>query len=140
MMRRFAVTATLCLLMSVPAAAQTTPTIPEPPQKLIEIYRIAPGQHEAFLQMIAMYDEANRMAGLPPRELYVHQDGASWDFLLIQPAETPPEKKDALAAALKKVMGNKKHFFEFRKFIAEHTDTFASGPQSAAEFLARMKQ
>lgn len=134
----FAATA-LCVLLATPALGQTT-TIPEPPQKLVEIYRIAPGQHEAFLQMIAMYDEANRIAGLPPRELYVHQDGASWDFLLIQPAETPADKKDALAAALKKVMGNKKHFFEFRKFIAEHTDTFVSGPQSAADYLARMKQ
>jgi hypothetical protein len=137
---RFVLTAGLCLLLAAPAMAQTPNPIPEPPQKLIEIYRIAPGQHEAFLQMIAQYDEANRIAGLPPRELYVHQDGASWDFLLIQPAETPADKKDALAAALKKVMGNKKHFFEFRKFIAEHTDTFVSGPQSAADYLARMKQ
>jgi hypothetical protein len=139
-MMRFVLTAGLCLLLASTAMAQTPNPIPEPAQKLIEIYRIAPGQHEAFLQMIAQYDEANRIAGLPPRELYVHQDGASWDFLLIQPAETPADKKDALAAALKKVMGNKKHFFEFRKFIAEHTDTFVSGPQSAADYLARMKQ
>jgi hypothetical protein len=132
-MKRTTGLAFACLLLAAPALA-------EPAQKLIEIYRIAPGQHEAFLQMIAKYDEANRMAGLPPRELYVHQDGASWDFLLIQPAETPADKKAALEAATKKVMGDKKHFFEFRKFIAEHTDTFAAGPQTAADFLARMKQ
>jgi len=33
-------------------------------------------------------DEANRRAGLPPRQLFVHSDGASWDFLLIQDAST----------------------------------------------------
>ncbi|WP_420242183.1 hypothetical protein [Roseiterribacter gracilis] len=137
-MRVLLATAALSLAFAAPVQAQSK--LPEPPQKLIEIYRIAPGQHEAFLQMIAMYDEANRIAGLPPRELFVHQDGASWDFLLIQPAETPADKKEALAAALKKVMGGKKHFFEFRKFIAEHTDTFVSGPQSAADYLARMKE
>ena len=68
---------------------------------LVEIYRIAPGQHEAFMRMIALFDEANRRAGLPPRQLYVHQDGADWDFMLIQPAETPDDKEKALADAYK---------------------------------------
>ena len=39
------------------------------------------------------------LAGLPPRQLYVHQDGAAWDFMLIQPASTPPDKSEALDAA-----------------------------------------
>ena len=47
------------------------------PRMVVEIYRIAPGQHTAFLEAIAKYDEANRIAGLPPRQLYVHSDGAS---------------------------------------------------------------
>src|SRR5438445_10241683 len=51
--------------------------------RMIEIYHIAPGKHVEFLKLIALYDEANRQAGLPPRELYVHSDGGSWDFLLI---------------------------------------------------------
>src|SRR5437870_13337324 len=75
----------------------------EPPKMLVEIYHIAPGQHTAFLEAIAKYDEANRMAGLPPRQLYVHSDGASWDFMLIQPAETPPDKAAALDAAWEKL-------------------------------------
>ena len=49
------------------------------PKVLIEIYRIAPAQHEPFLRFIARCDEANTLAGLPPRQLYVHQDGPVLD-------------------------------------------------------------
>lgn len=109
-------------------------------KKLIEIYRIAPGQHVAFLKTIALFDEANRMAGVPPRELYVHSDGASWDFLLIQPAELTPEQSKAVGEALKKLKApsGPKFFAEFRVFIAEHTDTFAEGPITAKEWLDRL--
>jgi hypothetical protein len=132
-----------------PAFAQTAPAkaspaapAPTPGKKVIEIYRIAPGQHLAFLQAIAKYDEANRMAGLPPRELYVHSDGADWDFLLIQPAETPPDKAAALDAAWDKLglPSGADFFLEFRKFIADHTDTFVKGPTTAADFLATRKE
>src|SRR3981189_2895169 len=57
------------------------------PSTQVEIYRIAPGQHVAFLKLIALYDQANVEAGLPPRQLYVHQDGANWDFLIMQSGE-----------------------------------------------------
>lgn len=118
---------------AAPAAEDGKPT-----RMLVEIYRIAPGQHLAFLENIAMADEANRLAGLPPRQLYVHQDGASWDFMLIQPAETPKGKEEALAAAWKKLglPSGVDYFCDFRKFLLEHTDTFVLGPTSAAEYLA----
>src|SRR5260221_10563963 len=61
---------------SPPAEARSMPRVQ------IEIYRIAPGAHADFLKLIARYDEANRIAGLPPRQLYVHQDGASWDYVI----------------------------------------------------------
>jgi len=114
----------------------------EEPRMLVEIYHIAPGQHTAFLEAIAKYDEANRMAGLPPRQLYVHDDGASWDFMLIQPAETPPDKAAALKAAWEKLNlpTGADFFLSFRQFIASHEDTFVSGPTSAAEFLASRKK
>jgi hypothetical protein len=104
----------------------------------IEIYRIAPGQHEAFLEFIAKCDEANKLAGLPPRQLYVHSDGADWDFMLIQPAKTPPEKAAALNAAWDKLglPSGSNFFFEIRKYIAEHTDSVAKGPTTAADYLA----
>jgi len=104
----------------------------------IEVYRIAPGQHEAFLREIASYDEANRRAGLPPRQLYVHQDGASWDFMLIQPTENPPEKAVAAEKAWKamELPSGADFFLSYRRFIAEHEDTIAIGPTTAADFLA----
>ena len=126
----------LALLVALPAFAADVPRM------LVEIYRIAPGQHTAFLEAIAKYDEANKLAGLPPRQLYVHSDGASWDFMLIQPAETPEDKKAALAAAWTKLglPTGADFFLSFRQYIAEHTDTFVSGPTSAAEYLASRKK
>jgi hypothetical protein len=111
------------------------------PKMLVEIYRIAPGQHTAFLEAIAKYDEANRLAGLPPRQLFVHSDGASWDFLLLQPAETPPDKVAALNAAWEKLglPSGADFFLSFRQYIASHEDTFVLGPTTAADFLASRK-
>lgn len=134
---------TVCALVALGFAAGFVAAAPgaddkKPTKMLVEIYRIAPGQHLAFLENIAMADEANRLAGLPPRQLYVHQDGASWDFMLIQPAETPKDKEEALAAAWKKLglPSGVDYFCDFRKFLLEHTDTFVLGPTSAAEYLA----
>lgn len=125
-----------------PAPETPREPAPEPKRMLVEIYRIAPGEHQAFLEAIASYDEANRLAGLPPRQLYVHSDGASWDFMLIQPAEIPPEKSAALGEAWKKLglPSGADFFLGFRKYIAEHTDTFVLGPTSAADYLATRKK
>jgi hypothetical protein len=112
------------------------------PRKLVEIYRIAPGQHAAFLEFIARCDEANRRAGLPPRELYVHSDGAGWDFMIIQPASTPDDHRDALDKAWDELglPSGAEFFLQFRRFIAEHEDTFVKGPTTAADFLAGRSQ
>ena len=109
---------------------------------LVEIYHIAPGQHTAFLEAIAKYDEANKIAGLPPRQLYVHSDGASWDFMLMQPAETPADKTAALKAAWDKLglPTGADFFLSFRQHIASHEDTFVNGPTTAADFLASRKK
>jgi hypothetical protein len=109
-------------------------------QKAIEIYRIAPGQHVAFMKFIALCDEANKQAGMPPRQLYVHQDGASWDFLLIQPEDVTPEQSKALDAAFKrlKIPQGAKFFVAIRQFMIEHTDTVATGPTTAAEWLSKL--
>lgn len=123
------------------AAAQTPAPPPEPVgRKLVEIYRVAPGKHEEFLRAIARLDEANRRAGLPPRQLYVHSDGASWDFLLIQDAEYPEGKGMEVGKAYRE-MGlptGPRFFTEFRALLIEHTDTFASGPTTAGAWLAAL--
>lgn len=127
------------LLAASPAIAQSAPAPTKSfPRSLVEIYRIVPGQHEAFLHFIAKADEVNRKAGLPPRQLYVHSDGEGWDFMLIQPAETPKDKSAAFDAAWNKsgLPSGADFFFEIRKYVAEHSDNFAKGPTTAAEFLA----
>lgn len=129
-------------LLAVPAVrAQAAAAPPEPVgRKLIEIYRIAPGQHEAFLRAIAKFDEANVRGGVAPRQLYVHSDGASWDFMLIQDAEYPEGKGEAVGKAYRELglPGGPRFFTEFRAFLLEHTDTFASGPTTAAAYLAEL--
>ncbi len=134
----------LALACPVALAAQALPPPParvaaaEPKDMVVEIYRIAPGQHEGFMRLIALFDEANRLAGLPPRQLYVHQDGANWDFMLIQPANVPDDKKAALAAAYQALNtpSGANFFVAIRRFIAEHSDTFVSGPTTAADWLS----
>ncbi|WP_114953731.1 hypothetical protein [Sphingosinicella terrae] len=138
--------AALLIACAAPAGAQTAPVqsapSPAPTRLIVEIYRIAPGQHTAFLEAIASYDEANRRAGLPPRQLYVHSEGADWDFMLIQPAETPENKRAALDAAWQELglPSGADFFLQFRTYIAEHSDTFVRGPTTAADFLATRAQ
>ena len=125
----------------VVAPAIAAPSIAAPVgETQVEIYRIAPGQQQAFLEFIAKCDEANRIAGLPPRQLYVHSDGADWDFMFLQPAHTPPEKAAALDKAWDQVglPSGSNFFFEIRKYIADHSDTSTHGPTTAADYLATM--
>jgi len=128
----------ILLALATPAVAQTA-AVPAPVGKqVVEIYRIVPGQQEAFLRFIDRCDQANRLAGLPPRQLFVHQDGADWDFMLLQPAETPKDKQAALDAAWAKLglPSGADFFLAIRQYIAGHTDTFVSGPTSAKDYLA----
>lgn len=127
-----------CLGGSAVATLATASDAEPVTRKLVEIYRIAPGKHEAFLRAIARCDEVNHRAGLPPRQLYVHQDGASWDFMLIQDAAYPEGAGEAVGQAWDdlRLPSGPRFFTEFRSFILEHTDTFVSGPTSASAYLA----
>jgi hypothetical protein len=124
-----------------PAPAPAAPAA-TPGRVLIEIYHIAPGKHEAFLRSIARFDEVNVAAGLPPRQLYVHNDGASWDFMIVQPADYPPGGAERIAEAAEKlgVPRGVKFFLEIRQYISEHTDTVARGPTTAADVLAMLDE
>ena len=120
-------------------AFASTPALAESKDMLIEIYRVAPGKHEEFLRHLAVLDQANVEAGLPPRQLFVHQDGASWDFVLLQPAHNTDEQNAKLDAAYKQLglPQGAKFFVNFRKLIAEHTDTFVE-QTTAAEYLKKL--
>ena len=133
MHKRFIVPLLACgLLAGAPALADSK-------EMIIEIYRVAPGKHEEFLRHLALLDQANAEAGLPPRQLFVHEDGASWDFVLLQPAHNTDEENAKLDAASKKlgIPQGAKFFVNFRKLIAEHTDTFVE-QTTAAEYLKKL--
>lgn len=133
MLERFVIPLVLSgLLAAGPASGESQ-------DMLIEIYRIVPGKHAEFLRHIALLDQANAEAGLPPRQLFVHQDGASWDFVILQPAHHTDEQSAKLAAAFRTlgIPGGAKFFVNFRQFIAEHTDTFVEAT-TAAEYLEKL--
>jgi hypothetical protein len=126
--------------LSIAGLLATAPASGESQDMLIEIYRIVPGKHEEFLRHLALLDRANAEAGLPPRQLFVHQDGASWDFVLLQPAHHTDEENAKLDAAFRKlgIPQGAKFFVNFRQFIAEHTDTFVEAT-TAAEYLKKLE-
>ena len=123
------------LALATPAAAQ-----PQGQSQIISIYRAAPGHQVRLLQWLARQDEISRQAGLPASQLYVHQDGASWDFLIVAP-QTTPEQDQAVDAAARRAgaASGPRAGIELREHIAEHSDTFVAGPTTAAEWLRRLE-
>lgn len=109
----------------------------EPETYIVSMYRVAPGQHVAFLQWMANQEAAAAEAGVPAGEWYVHQNGDHWDFLQIAPDITD-EQNDAIdvAAAARGLKTGPQASIELRQYVAWHTDTFAGGPMTAAELLA----
>lgn len=122
-------------MLAAPSAAQ------QPSTAIISIYRGAPGQQLALLKWLARQDEVARAAGVAPGQLYVHQDGASWDFLVVGPATTPQQDVAVDAAAKKMgVAGGPMTGIELRRYIIEHSDTVAAGPTTAADWLRQLGQ
>ena len=133
-MRKFSIVLALVSILFANASA-----FAESKDMVVEIYRVAPGKHAEFLREIALYDRANAEAGLPPRQLFVHQGGASWDFLILQPAHHTDEESEKLDAAFKKlgIPQGAKFFVNFRRLIAEHTDTNVEAT-TAADYLKKL--
>lgn len=105
-------------------------------ERLVAIYRAAPGHQVQLLQWLARQDEAARAAGVQPCQLYAHRSGASWDYINICPVTTAAQDKAADSAGAKMGMAvGPKASMEFREHIAEHSDTLAAGPTTAAALL-----
>jgi hypothetical protein len=124
------VAAVTCLLSGA-APAQDAPTA------IVSIYHAAPGQQIALLKWFARQDQVAAAAGTPAAQLYVHQDGADWDYVLIQPDTT--DAQDAAYEAAAKKLGidvGPRSGIEFRKHIISHSDTVARGPTTAGAYLA----
>jgi len=114
---------------------------PAVPKARVALYRAAPGQQVALLRWLAQQERIAQSVGLPAGQLYAHTDGDSWDYLAIDPVTTPAQ--DAALDAAAKKMGlpsGPAANLEFRKYIAVHTDTFAIGPVTPAQYLAMAGQ
>ena len=114
---------------------------PEPPKARIAIYRAAPGQQVNLLRFLAQQDRIAQSVGIAPSRLYAHTDGDSWDYIVIDPVTT--EAQDAAADAATKKAGmpiGPASSIEFRKYVSTHTDTFAIGPVTPAQYLAMAGQ
>lgn len=128
---------------AAPAAAPATAATSDWPEAYIEIFKLAPGKQEEFIRRLARNDAVTAAAGLPPMQMFMHQDGADWDVLLLKPARTKPltSEQEAAMAAKKKELGVESgpaYFVSIRSLIASHTDTKTYGPISAATWLERL--
>jgi hypothetical protein len=122
----------LSLTLVDPAPAQEDEGV-----SIVSLYRVAPGQHIAFLEWMTANEAAASQAGVPASQWYAHMNGDAWDYLVIAP-ETTDEQDAAVDAALQ-AQGRPTGpagGIEFRRYMAWHTDTFVAGPMTAAELLA----
>jgi hypothetical protein len=110
-------------------------------ESIISIYRVAPGQHVAFLKWMADREASSQQAGMPAGQWYVHHNGDSWDYLQIATALTDEQNAavDAADQAAGLTIGAAAGV-ELRQYIAWHTDTFAGGPMTASELLAAAQE
>lgn len=126
------------------AAVQAAEPAPpeEMPKSTIEVFHIVPGQHENFLNKLAETEAAARAAGLADNELYIHEQGGSWDFILIKRHGQDPQKYQAFVKSLRDAgfPSGPDYFFESRKMYASHEDTEALGPTTATDYLATRKK
>lgn len=134
----FAAAAAISIIMPSTVLAQAPA---EPGSATISLYRAAPGHQVMLLQWLAQQERVAAAAGVPASQLYVHQNGDSWDYLLIAP-ETTKAQDDAFEAAAKRlgVPTGPGVGIELRKHVASHTDTAVAGPMSVADYLRRIGQ
>lgn len=128
----------LVLIALAPLAfAQSGDAKKEPPKALVSIYHVATGKHLEFLKWIAAREAVDKEAGVPATQLYAHTEGEGWDYIAIGPVLTDEQSKKVDAAATKKGLSTGfKANIEFRTMIANHSDTNAIGPVSAADLVA----
>ncbi len=112
----------------------------KPVKHLVSTYHVAPGQHLQFLKWFAQQEAVDKEAGAPAAQWFAHQDGASWDYIVIavQPEAAEQEKigKKFDKLAKKKGMATgMRASLEFRQFISSHSDTYALGPFTAEELV-----
>lgn len=150
MFGRFAIA---LLLLAGPAAvqAQSGPNAPadraapvEMTTASFEMFRMVPGQLEAFVESMALYDQVSIAGGQPPTQLFIHSGGEGWDLLLYKPSrpKPTPAQEEAMARKTKELglATGPVYFLQIRTRMADHTHFDATGPTTAAEWLAELNR
>ena len=132
MLVRFVAVSAWTAVLLAPSAAVAQ----QSPRAIVSLYQAPPGHQEALIKWLADQDRVAAAAGVAPTQIYVHTDGDSWDFMVINPVTT--EAQDAALDAAAKKLGlayGPRAGLEFRKHIQSHTDTFVRGPMTAGQYL-----
>lgn len=137
------------LLLAGSALAQDQPTeasapVPEVPMTapVFEMFRLVPGQAEAFIRSMAVWDKVSIAGGQPPTQLFLHAGGEGWDVLLYKPArpKPTPAQEAAMAAKIKELglATGALYFLEIREQMADHIHFEATGPTTAQQWLEQL--
>ena len=112
--------------------------VPSRPRRASRSTAQLPGSRSPCSSGSPRQNRAAQAAGVPVGQLYAHTDGDSWDYLAIDPVTTPAQ--DAAVDAAAKKMGHagrrRQHRSSSANISSMHTDTFAIGPVTPAQYLA----
>lgn len=109
---------------------------------VFEMFHLVPGQAEAFIRSMAVWDKVSIAGGQPPTQLFLHAGGEGWDVLLYKPARPKPTPaQEAAMAAKTKELGLATaalYFLEIREQMSDHTHFEATGPTTAEQWLGEL--
>lgn len=107
-----------------------------------ELFRLVPGQTEAFIRSVALWDQVNTAGGQPKTQLYLHEDGEGWDVMLYKPPRPAPtpEQNAAMQAKMKELglVGGPIFFIELREKVADHAHLVMKGPMLSEVWVAQL--
>lgn len=107
-----------------------------------EMFRLVPGQTEAFLRSIAEWEKVSIAGGQQPSQVFLHAGGEGWDVMLYKPSrpKTTPEQSAAMKAKTRELglPSGALFFLDVRNHIADHTHFEVSGPTTATEWLKEL--
>ena len=139
------------LILAAPAQAQNQPAEPSSVAAAVdmttptfEMFRLAPGKTEAFIRSMAEWDKVSIAGSQPPTQLFLHAGGEGWDVLLYKPArpKPTPAQEAAMAAKIKELglPTGALYYITVREKMADHIHFEASGPTTAAQWVAELEK
>lgn len=125
-----------------PGAAATAAAPVEMTTPTFEMFRLVPGQTEAFIRDMAKWDKVSIAGGQPATQLFLHAGGEGWDVLLYKPARPKPTPaQEAAMAAKVKELGlptGALYFIDVREKMADHVHFEGTGPMAAEQWVAQI--